>query len=118
MAIAGSFFSAAVSDLSWALEYGTAVKNPANNKINMILINFIISSTLCRLQMHGCYLFKFRKPVPLGLRLGDPPARRARLESNGYADEKCRGMMEYWKVGLRLVELRAYGSERIMGSEG
>ena len=29
-------------DLSWALEYGTAAKNPANNKINVILINFII----------------------------------------------------------------------------
>jgi hypothetical protein len=42
----------------------------------------------------------------------------ARSELTGYAEEKCRGMMEYWKVGLRLVELRAYGSERIMGSEG
>jgi hypothetical protein len=29
----------------------------------------------------------------------------ARSELTGYAEEKCRGMMEYWKVG-------------IMGSEG
>ena len=63
-------------------------------------------------------LFYQRKPGPLGLRLVDPTARRARSGLTGYAEEKCRGMMEYWKVGLRLVELRAYGSERIMGSEG
>jgi hypothetical protein len=42
MAIDGFFFSAAASDLSWALVYGTAVKNPANNKIKMILSGFII----------------------------------------------------------------------------
>jgi len=29
----------------------------------------------------------------------------ARSELTGYAEEKCRGMMEYWKLG-------------IMGSEG
>ncbi len=29
----------------------------------------------------------------------------AKSEITGYAEEKCRGMMEYWKVG-------------IMGSEG
>jgi hypothetical protein len=36
MAMAGFSFSAAASVFSWAWEYGTAVKNPANNKIRII----------------------------------------------------------------------------------
>jgi hypothetical protein len=40
---------------------------------------------------------------------------RSVLETD--AINKCRGLMEYWNFGLRLVELRACGSERIIGLE-
>jgi hypothetical protein len=34
----------------------------------------------------GGFLFRYRKPGPLGLRLVDPTARRARSETIGFAN--------------------------------
>jgi hypothetical protein len=82
-------------------------KRPTNLIGNVLNVNLKLHNSEIGLDiLQKCkILFKFRKPGPLGLRLVDPTARRARSELTGYAEEKCRGMMEYWNVG-------------IMGSEG
>jgi hypothetical protein len=56
MAIDGSFFSTAASGLSWALVYGTAVKNPTNNKIEMVLMGFIMECTFFGCNFTGVYI--------------------------------------------------------------
>jgi hypothetical protein len=70
-------------------KYGGTWPEPLCNLIKEIVWASAISS-----------LFKFRKPGPLGLRLVDPTARRARSEMIGFAiGQVC----SWFQVSVKIV---------------